>query len=337
MPNDVIIDRILSPLQAQEDEPSSFQEESSIRPQLFLDYPGQDFVKENLRTYVSASKMRKQPLDHVILHGPPGLGKTTLAQIIANELGVAFISASGPTIDKPGDLAGILAGLEKGSVLFIDEIHRLNIHVEEVLYAAMEDFAIDIVVGQGPTARSMKIDLSPFTLLGATTKLSLLSRPFLSRFGIQEKLEYYDEAALAQIIARSAGILAIGIDQEACLALATRARGTPRIANRLLKRAWDFALVANSSQITIKILNAALARLDVDKLGLDRTDRQILAVLDTRFKGGPVGLEALAVSLGEEKATIEEVYEPFLVHRGFLARTARGRMLTPKGKAHLTL
>ncbi len=331
---DVRIDRVLAAAKTTLDQNYS-QMEQGIRPRTFAEYPGQDFVKENLKTYVSAAKIRGTPLDHVILHGPPGLGKTTLAQIIANELGVGFVPASGPSIDKPGDLAGILAGLAPNSILFIDEIHRLNIQVEEVLYSAMEDFTIDIVVGQGPTARTMKVDLCPFTLLGATTKLSLLSRPFLSRFGIQEKLSFYNVEALAMIVSRSAALMGIAIDAKACQALAARSRGTPRIVNRLLRRAWDFALVDNEDHISVQTLDRALYRLDVDAEGLDRMDRQILEVLESRYKGGPVGLEALAICLGEEKSTIEEVYEPYLVHSGFIARSARGRVLTDKARSHL--
>lgn len=309
--------------------------EKSLRPLRFDDYPGQDFAKENLRTYVQAALARHQILDHVILHGPPGLGKTTLAHIIAQELGAHFYSTSGPSIDKPGDLAGILAGLEAGSLLFIDEIQRLTIQVEEVLYSAMEDFTIDLIVGQGPTARSVRMPIKPFTLVGATTKLSNLSRPFLNRFGIQEKLDYYEESALVRILMRSAEVLGIRLLVDGAQELACRSRGTPRIANRLLRRVWDFAQVANKFVIDQDVVDYALKRLDIDKCGLDRTDREILATIANRYAGGPVGVETLAMTLGEERSTIEEVYEPFLVHKGFMIRGPRGRSVTRLGSDHV--
>ncbi|MFK7822881.1 MAG: Holliday junction branch migration DNA helicase RuvB [Oligoflexales bacterium] len=306
-----------------------------IRPKTFTDYPGQQAAKENLKIFVKAAVKRGKPLDHVLLHGPPGLGKTTLAHIVANELAVPFITTSGPSIDKPGDLAGILAGLEAGSLLFIDEIHRLTIQVEEVLYGAMEDFAIDIVVGQGPTARSVKMDIAPFTLVGATTKLSSLSRPFLSRFGIQERLMFYNISSLTEIIHRSTQVLGIKISDTGALEIAKRSRGTPRIANRLLRRAWDFAEVKDVREIDLLTVQEALSRLDIDSGGLDRIDREILKIIKERYRGGPVGIEAIAITLGEERATLEEVYEPFLVYQGFLSRGPRGRSLTDLGRTHL--
>ena len=311
--------------------------EKKIRPATFDEYPGQELARDNLKIYVEAALKRKQPLDHVLLHGPPGLGKTTLANILANELGVPFYSTSGPSVDKPGDLAGILAGLESGSLIFIDEIHRLSVQVEEVLYSAMEDFSIDIVVGQGPSARAVRMDLSPFTLVGATTKLSSLSRPFLSRFGIQERLCFYSVKALKEILCRSARVSGLELDHEGAEEIALRSRGTPRIANRLLRRAWDFSLVKGDGHITRELVSEALSRLDIDHCGLDQLDRQILTMIQDRYQGGPVGIDALAVTLGEERSTIEDVYEPYLVHQGFLSRGPRGRSLTPKGSAHLSL
>lgn len=308
-----------------------------LRPQTFNDYPGQTQAKENLKIYVQAAKKRGRPLDHIILHGPPGLGKTTLAHIIANELSAPFYVSSGPSIDRPGDLAGILAGLEEGAVLFIDEIHRLSIQVEEVLYSAMEDFAIDLIVGQGSSARSIRMPIGAFTLIGATTKLSHLSRPFLNRFGIQEKLDFYDDSSLVEILQRSASILKIYLSDEGALALAQRSRGTPRIANRLLRRIWDFAEVANWSKIDKPVVEMTLDRLGIDSAGLDATDRDILKVLKERYEGGPVGIDALSVTLGEERSTIEDVYEPFLVHQGFLSRGPRGRYITEKGAKFLEL
>lgn len=306
-----------------------------LRPSLFEDYPGQDRVKENLKIYVTAAKKRHRPLDHVILHGAPGLGKTTLAHIIANELGVPFQATSGPAIDKPGDLAGILAGLEPNSLLFIDEIHRLGIKVEEVLYSAMEDFCIDIVIGQGASARSVRMDVAPFTLVGATTRLSLLSRPMLSRFGIQEHLDFYTSEALCEILTRSAKILEIAIEENAVYEIASRSRGTPRLANRLLKRVWDFTDVQNLASVTKESADVALRRQDMDHSGLDQLDRSILRVIEQQYDGGPVGVETIAVTLNEDRFTIEDVYEPFLVYKGFLARTPRGRSITQRGREHL--
>jgi holliday junction DNA helicase RuvB len=332
----LIVER-LSQLQETLEDESIQTKAPSIRPQKFADYPGQDEVKKNLGVYVTAAKMRQTPLDHMILHGSPGLGKTTLANIVANELGVPFVATSGPAIDKAGDLAGILTGLEPGTLLFIDEIHRLSIKVEEILYSAMEDFAIDIVIGQGAGARSVRMDVSPFTLVGATTRLALLSRPLLSRFGIQERLEFYDVKSLSQIVCRSAEIMGFEILDEGALEIATRSRGTPRLANRLLKRVGDFAVVAGKKSIDRKVADVALERQGIDQHGLDRTDRRILQVMSEQYEGGPVGIEALAASLHEDRATIEDVYEPYLVYRGFIARTPRGRVVTSAGKKYMGL
>jgi len=307
----------------------------SIRPTTFADYPGQDDVKKNLEVYVAASAKRAKPLDHVILHGAPGLGKTTLANIIANELGVPFIATSGPAIDKPGDLAGILTGLEPGTLLFIDEIHRLNIKVEEVLYSAMEDFSIDIIIGQGASARSVRMDVAPFTLVGATTRLSLLSRPLLGRFGIQEKLEFYDPKSLTKILFRTAEILGFKLSNEAAVEIAQRSRGTPRLANRLLRRVADFADVENLREIDRRVADLALVRQGIDAAGLDKVDRRILQIMQEQYDGGPVGIETLAVTLNEDRDTIEDVYEPYLVYRGLIARTPRGRTLTASAKQYL--
>lgn len=314
---------------------SSKMWQNKIRPNSFDEYPGQTVVKENLKIYVQACKIRQTPLDHVLLHGPPGLGKTTLAQIIAEELGAPLVATSAPAIEKPGDLAGILTNLESGSILFLDEIHRLGIQTEEILYGAMEDYAIDLLVGQGPTARSIKIEIQPFTLIGATTKISRLSRPLISRFGIQERLEFYRQTELATILKRSAQIMGVEISAEAASLLGKRSRGTPRVANRLLRRAWDFALIADKNHIDCSLLSEALTRLDIDHEGLDRIDRIILKTMSERYHGGPVGIDALAVTVGEDRSTIEEVYEPFLVYQGFLSRSPRGRVLTDKGITHV--
>lgn len=332
------IERYVSPVQSSEDMEDREGRRHNIihiRPEKFVDYPGQQKVKDNLEVYVAASKKRDQPLDHVLLHGPPGLGKTTLAHIIAKELGVPFVNVSAPSIEKPGDLAGIIAGLEEGTLLFIDEIHRLTIQVEEILYSAMEDFYLDIVLGQGPTARSTRVDVAPFTLVGATTKVSSLSRPLLSRFGIQERLEFYDVESLEKIIERSAALLSIKTDGYGAKELAKRSRGTPRIANRLLRRVWDFAIVAGDNVVNKDSVEDALMRLEIDSEGLDRTDREILLTILNRYEERPVGIETLAVTMGEERSTLEDVYEPFLVYRGFLSRTPRGRVLTPKGRKHI--
>ncbi len=309
--------------------------EQQLRPNRFADYPGQDAVKSNLEVYVAAARKRGSPLDHVILHGPPGLGKTTLAKIIAHEMQVPFYQTSGPSIDKPGDLAGILAGVEPGGVLFIDEIHRLPITVEEILYSAMEDFCIDILVGQGPTARTVRMPINPFTLIGATTRVASLSAPFLSRFGIQEHLEFYDAASLAQILLRSAGLWGVELAEDGAMELAKRSRGTPRIANRLLRRVRDFADFHGVERLHRDIVDLTLTRLNIDLAGLDKMDRRILRVLHERYNGGPAGIEALASTIGEERTTIEDVYEPFLTHQGFIRRGPRGRELTAQALQHL--
>ncbi|MCX6127853.1 MAG: Holliday junction branch migration DNA helicase RuvB [Proteobacteria bacterium] len=289
-----------------------------LRPQCFADYPGQETVKDNLAVYVAAARQRAKPLDHVILHGPPGLGKTTLAKIVALEMQVPFYQMSGPSIDRPGDLAGILAGIEPGGVLFIDEIHRLPITVEEILYSAMEDFCVDILVGQGPTARTVRMPINPFTLIGATTRVASLSAPLMSRFGIQEHLEFYDRASLAIILERSARLWQLELANDGAFELARRSRGTPRVANRLLRRVRDFADFHGEVCLHRDIVDLTLTRLHIDSAGLDRMDRRILRTIQDRYKGGPVGIEALAATIGEERTTIEDVYEPFLLHQGFI-------------------
>jgi Holliday junction DNA helicase RuvB len=306
--------------------------ESILRPQTFEEYPGQDRAKNNLKIFVEAAKRRGKPLDHVLLHGPPGLGKTSLARIVARELGVNFVQTSGPAVEKAGDLAGILTGLSGQTVLFIDEIHRLNIVVEEVLYSAMEDSYVDLVVGQGPTARSVKMPIEPFTLIGATTKVASLSQPLISRFGIQERFEFYDDDSLSRIILRSAHIEGFTIGHESSLELARRSRGTPRIANRLLRRVADFALVAGEPLIGVERIEAALGAMDIDANGLDPLDRKLLSTLLHTYGGGPVGIEALSQSIAEDRSTVEEVYEPFLVHKGWIKRGPRGRELTSSGR-----
>lgn len=330
----ISFERVSSETQSSED--ALYQEqEPSLRPNSFDDYPGQEKAKNNLNVYVNAAKNRKKPIDHILLHGPPGLGKTTLAKIIANELSAPFYQISGPSIDKPGDLAGILAGVEHGGVLFIDEIHRLSIVVEEVLYSAMEDFNIDIIVGQGPTARTLKMPIHPFTLIGATTRVALLSAPLISRFGIQERLEYYDVDSLATIINRSSNLCDAKISEDGSKELALRSRGTPRIANRLLRRAKDFADYRNVEEIDFETIKFTLKRLEIDECGLDHMDIKILQTIRDRYKGGPVGLDTLSSTVGEIKSTIEEVYEPFLLHQGFIERGPRGRSISPKGIKHL--
>jgi len=311
--------------------------ERQLRPSIFEDYPGQEQVKENLKIYVATACRRAAPLDHVLLHGPPGLGKTTLARIIAYELKVNFCQTSGPSLDKPGDLAGVLAGLETGSVLFIDEIHRLAMPVEEILYSAMEDFCVDIMVGQGPSARAVRMPINPFTLVGATTRMASLSAPLVSRFGIQERLEFYTDASLVSILQRSAKIWDIELAEDGAVELAKRSRGTPRIANRLLRRVRDFAEFHQVQELHKEIVDITLNRLDIDEQGLDRMDRRILFTIRDRYKGGPVGIEAIAATVGEERNTIEEVYEPYLMHRGFLMRGPRGRELSEKALHHLSL
>jgi Holliday junction DNA helicase RuvB len=309
--------------------------ELSLRPKTFTEYIGQEKVKENLAIYIEAALKRKEPLDHVLLHGPPGLGKTTLAGIIANEMGVNIRITSGPAIEKPGDLAALLTNLNEGDILFIDEVHRLSRSVEEVLYPAMEDNALDIIIGKGPSARSIRLDLPRFTLVGATTRAGQLSSPLRDRFGVIFRLELYSAQELSRIVTRSAGILNVGIEPQGALEIASRSRGTPRIANRLLKRSRDFAQVMGNGTITRDSSKIALDRMEIDALGLDSVDRLLLTAMIKNYNGGPVGLETIAAAIGEEAVTIEDVYEPYLMQIGFLSRTPRGRMVTPAGYAHL--
>ncbi|MEM9325740.1 MAG: Holliday junction branch migration DNA helicase RuvB [Bacteroidota bacterium] len=309
--------------------------EKALRPLSFEDFSGQQKVVENLRVFVQAAKLRGEPLDHVLLHGPPGLGKTTLSHIIANELGANIKSTSGPVLDKPSELAGLLTNLEDHDVLFIDEIHRLNPVVEEYLYSAMEDYKIDIMLDSGPNARTVQIALNPFTLIGATTRSGLLTAPLRARFGINSRLEYYDAKLLTRIVGRSADILQAAIDEEAAYEIARRSRGTPRIANNLLRRTRDFAQIKGDGAITLPIAKMALEALDVDGHGLDEMDNRILATIIHKFKGGPVGLSTIATACGEEAETIEEVYEPFLIMEGFIKRTSRGRQATELAYQHL--
>lgn len=309
--------------------------ENALRPLSFEGFSGQDKVVDNLRIFVKAARLRAEALDHVLLHGPPGLGKTTLSNIIANELNVGFKITSGPVLDKPGDLAGVLTSLEPNDVLFIDEIHRLSPVVEEYLYSAMEDYRIDIMIDKGPSARSIQIDLSPFTLVGATTRSGLLTAPLRARFGINLHLEYYDADILATIIRRSAKILNVPCSTQASDEIASRSRGTPRIANALLRRVRDFAQVKGSGSIDIEIARFALEALNIDKYGLDQIDNKILCTIIDKFKGGPVGITTIATALGEDPGTIEEVYEPFLIKEGFLKRTPRGREATELAYKHL--
>ena len=309
--------------------------ENALRPLSFPDFNGQEKIVSNLKIFVQAAKMRGESLDHVLLHGPPGLGKTTLSNIIANELGVGFKVTSGPVLDKPGDLAGILTSLEPNDVLFIDEIHRLSPIVEEYLYSAMEDYRIDILIDKGPSARSIQIDLSPFTLIGATTRSGLLTAPLRARFGINMHLEYYDSKTLAGIISRSAQILGVTFDEEATYEIARRSRGTPRIANALLRRVRDFAQVMGNGHIDISIARTALEALNIDKYGLDEIDNKILGIIIDKFKGGPVGIGTIATALSEDAGTIEEVYEPYLIKEGFIKRTPRGREVTELAYRHL--
>lgn len=309
--------------------------ETNLRPHALDEYVGQEKVKENLKIYIEAAKKRHESLDHVLLYGPPGLGKTTLAGIVANEMGVQIRVTSGPAIEKPGDLAALLTSLNDGDILFIDEIHRLSRSIEEVLYPAMEDFALDIIIGKGPSARSIRLDLKKFTLIGATTRAGQLSAPLRDRFGVILRLELYSPEELSRIVQRSAGILNIEAEKDGALEIASRSRGTPRIANRLLKRARDYAQVMAEGVITVEAAQKALERMEIDELGLDLVDRNLLRAMIENYNGGPVGLDTIAALIGEEAVTIEDVYEPYLMQLGFLMRTPRGRKVTPAGYRHL--
>ena len=311
--------------------------ETSLRPKFLKDYIGQEKVKNNLKIYIEAARQRNDPLDHVLLYGPPGLGKTTLAGIVANEMDVNLKVTAGPAIEKPGEMAAILNNLQDGDVLFVDEIHRLNRQVEEVLYPAMEDYVIDVVIGKGSSARSIRLELPKFTLVGATTRAGMLSAPLRDRFGVVNRLEFYTEEELSEIIKNSAGKLEVVIEEEGAAELARRSRGTQRLANRLLKRVRDFAQVKYDGEITLEVANTALDMLDVDKRGLDQTDRMILLTMIEKFNGGPVGIETLSATIGEDSGTVEDVYEPFLIKNGFIVRTQRGRVVSELSYRHLGL
>jgi len=323
-------ERIITPASLNEE-----KEDITIRPNRLDDFIGQQALKESLKIFIEASKKRREPLDHILFSGPPGLGKTTLAHIIAHEMGVNIKSTSGPILEKPGDLAAILTGLKKGDVLFIDEIHRLNSVIEEILYPAMEDYEIDVMIGEGPSARSIKLTLEKFTLIGATTRVGLLGSPFRDRFGFISRLNLYSVQELMEVVSRSASILHIPITEDGSNEIAKRSRGTPRIANRMLRRVWDFALVRADGKITQDVADTALTMLGIDKLGLDELDRKILGIIARDFGGGPVGAKTIAISAGEEVRTIEEVYEPYLIQIGFIKRTPQGRETTEAAKRHL--
>ncbi len=326
-------DRLVTAARVDEDA----QYEAGLRPRLLDEYIGQDRIRENLQVAITAARQRSEPLDHVLLHGPPGLGKTTLAYVIANELSVPIRATSGPAIEKPGDLVGIVTNLAAGEVLFIDEIHRMSPAVEEILYPALEDYEVDIIIGQGPSARTVKMRLERFTLVGATTRTGLLTSPLRSRFGITHRLEFYTAADLEEIVRRSAKILAVPIEDGAASEIARRARGTPRIANRLLRRVRDYAQVRATGTITLDVANAGLKLLEVDEHGFDEVDRKLLLTIIEKFGGGPVGLNTIAAAISEEKDAIEDIYEPFLIQIGFLDRTPRGRMATPRAYGYFGL
>lgn len=325
-------ERIIAPISLNEE-----KEDVTIRPTRLSEFIGQNALKESLKIFIEASRKRGEPLDHILFSGPPGLGKTTLAHIIAHEMGSDIKSTSGPVLEKPGDLAAILTALKKGDVLFIDEIHRLNSVIEEILYPAMEDFEIDVMIGEGPSARSIKLNLERFTLIGATTKVGLLGSPFRDRFGFTSRLNLYSVNELIEVVKRSASILDIPVTQDGSLEIAKRSRGTPRVANRLLRRVRDFALVRAEGKITQNVADAALNMLGIDRLGLDELDRKIISVIAGDFGGGPVGVKTIAISVGEEVRTIEEVYEPYLIQIGFIKRTPQGRESTPAAKEHLRI